>query len=410
MYETINEILESSIGPSAGFQELVQPAPHVVGDDFIKLRSERLPIVREFFEKSIEILRMAVDGKLPFDVLDLLLGDARGDFNASSVRLLPPALLHAPLFSRTDESSSGKIMEFQCPGSGWGDCELLAQAYQESGLDLQDSASGRYVDAVRHLTRKHTPAVLQLLDSASAPVGMRFLISSTRPDLNYWGFDPGVRWGECDLVRAHTPFALMGENQINRRITQVINGDAFLDPPLHALFAQKATLALPFDPVTRDMFSDEVRDMIAYSAVLRKDGFVDEEGELVTIENFLRRPSRERRWFLKYSGSDIGMSWGGKSVFRLDSSDAKRRLEHALSYGPNRWILQPEVTEKETVAYITRTKEVRVEAMYAKFSTFYAPNSVIAIRSMHRKHFKIHGQSDTVVGMVRLDSPSGQPA
>lgn len=402
MYDIIDGILKDSIGPSAGFQELVQAKPYVVEDSFIKLRTDRLPIVKEFFKQSIEVLRMALNGELPEEVLDLLLGDARKDFDAESVRLLPPELLYVPLFSRTDESASGKIMEFQCPGSGWGDSELLARAYEKAGLPVNDSASNRYIKAIQDLTGKESPSVLQLLDSASAPVGMRYLIASTRPQLRYWGFDSEVRWGDCDLVRAHTPFALLGENQINRRIAQVVEGTTYLDPPLHVLFAQKATLALPFDPATRHLFSDSVRDMIAYSAVLRPDGFLDEEGKLVSIDDFLKRPSKERRWFLKYSGSDIGMSWGGKSVFRLDSTDAKSRLEHALSFGPNRWILQPEVTNKEDVEYITRTGEHVTENMYVKFSTFYAPNSTIAIRSMHRKHFKIHGQSDTVIGMVEL--------
>ena len=345
MYEQIDKILIEAIGPSAGFQELVQPEPYTVDQEFVDVRTRRIQVVQEFFSQSVKILDHALKDEFSPDVLELLLGDAPPAFNAEATRNLPSELLQTPLFTRTDESASGKIMEFQCPGSGWGDAELLTRAYKNSGQAVTDSPSARYVKAVQQLTNKESPAVLQLLDAASAPVGMRFLMASTRPQLRYWGLDSDVNWGDCDLVRAHTPFALLGENQISRRTIQAVEGRTLLDPPFHVLFAQKATLALPFEKETSDLFSDDVRDMIAYSAVLRADGFRDETGDMVSVDEFLKRPPRDRRWFLKYAGSDQGMSWGGRSVFRLDSSDARKRLEHASSE-PGRWILQPEVTNK----------------------------------------------------------------
>lgn len=405
IYDIIDDILLKAIGPSAGFQELVQPAPYAVSSEFLKLRLDRTQTMHEFFNTSIKILQLALDRKLPDEILDLLLGDAAPEFDINTMRSLPEELLYPPLFCRTDESATGKVMEFQCPGSGWGDAEMLAQAYRAMGQTVADSSSSRYIEAVQKLTGKDHPSVLQLLDSASAPVGMRYLIATTRPALRYWGYDTNVDWGHCDLVRAHTPFALLGENQIDKRLKQVQAGETLLDPPYNVLFAQKATLALPFHPVTRKFFSDQVREMIAYSAVLTPEGFYDEQGKFISIDEFLNRPSKQRRWFLKYSGSDIGMSWGGKSVFRLDSTDARKRIEHALSFGTGRWILQPEVTNKEEVQYVDRGDgKLKHEHMYVKFSTFYGPDSVIAIRSMHRKHFKIHGQKDTVIGLVAINT------
>jgi hypothetical protein len=193
LYDFLDQTLNGATGGRTGFRELCQPEPMFVSEEFASLRVERIQYINEFFTSAIAVFRAALDGDLPPVVLEFLLNDAPRNLGFEYHRELESALLHRPRFLRTDEGMSGQVMEFQCPGSGWGDLELLRRAYIDAGCQektlLRFSPADRYVAAVQRLTGHDRPSVLQLLDNASAPVGMRYHIASTSSVLRYWGYD-----------------------------------------------------------------------------------------------------------------------------------------------------------------------------------------------------------------------------
>ena len=81
-----------------------------------------------FLRKDSGVFRAVLDGELSPLVRRLLLSDVPDGYGVDFHRSLPSEAFTTPLF-RTDESKSGKIFELQCPGSGWGDLELLRSAY-----------------------------------------------------------------------------------------------------------------------------------------------------------------------------------------------------------------------------------------------------------------------------------------
>jgi hypothetical protein len=173
-------------------------------------------------------------------------------------------------------------------------------------------------------------------------------------------------------------------------------------PPI-LVFDQKAPLCLPFLDETKDRFSDAVRAAITYSYPVTEHGFRDVDGEWIEIETFLKRKPAGRRYFLKYGGCDVGINWGSRGVYRLTDSGASDRLRAAAcdSRRGRFWLIQPEISEKEDVTYFDRASGTEVqERLTAKYSSFYGPTKLIGVRSMHRKHYKVHGQRDTVLGLA----------
>ena len=89
-------------------------------------------------------------------------------------------------------------------------------------------------------------------------------------------------------------------------------------------------------------------------------------------------------------------------MFRLTERDAADRLRRAVEDAGHDafWLLQPEIAEKEAVRYVERDGTPRRATMTVKYSCFYGPTQLIGMRTMHRRHFKVHGQDDTVVGVA----------
>ena len=231
-------------------------------------RQARLDTIRSFFEITSQLFREVVNGKHSPDLSRLLFNDVPESYGVQFHQVLPPAVWTTPLFFRTDEAKDGRILEIQFPGSGWGDLQLLANAYTNH---CHSAALARYqpsqsvAEEIIKLCGEAQPSVLHLLDNSSNPTSMRYLMATTQPPLRYWGYEKSVRIGDCHFIRSHSFFGLVAENLFRSRVRDAINGRIKFDLPPVLVFDQKIPLCLPFLQETRALFTDAMRNMLAYS-------------------------------------------------------------------------------------------------------------------------------------------------
>ena len=90
-------------------------------------------------------------------------------------------------------------------------------------------------------------------------------------------------------------------------------------------------------------------------------------------------------------------------MFRLDDRSAPVHLKAAAADAKRGrfWLIQPEISQKECVTFFDNHTYGSTQAKWtAKYSCFYGATSLLGIRTMHRNHFKVHGQEDTAVGIA----------
>ncbi|HEY5214953.1 MAG TPA: hypothetical protein VIJ38_18230 [Acidobacteriaceae bacterium] len=406
VYRALDNILAASPGETPGLCEFVQTAPVAIPDWVFSMRRERIVEFQRFFGTAANIFSEAVNGKRTPLLLRLLLNDVPMCYAADFHRALPREAWTCPRFYRTDESVNGKVFEIQCPGSGWGDLQLLRNFYSNHGHSpalTEYAPSLAVADEIVNLCSDSSPSVLHLLDNASNPTSMRYLMATTQPPLRYWGQHRSVRNGDCQFVRSHSFFGLVAENLFKERLRLAAAGRARFDLPPVLVFDEKIALCLPFLDETQSYFTDAIRNILTYSHPVFENGFKDENGQWVSIQDFLKRRPSERRYFLKYAGCDVALNWGSRGVYRLDDRQATIHLTRAVedSKQDRFWLIQPEISEKEHIEYFTRSDKGAVqEQLTAKYSCFYGPTQLIGIRTMHRRHYKVHGQDDTVIGLA----------
>ena len=63
-------------------------------------------------------------------------------------------------------------------------------------------------------------------------------------------------------------------------------------------------------------------------------------------------------------------------------------------------MLQKETAVKKSIEYLNRENETNTEQYNVKYSTFYGPFGLIGMLGYYRKHYKVHGQPETVITML----------
>jgi hypothetical protein len=361
--------------------------------------------ISKFFSTAREIFKRSVLGE-DSDLKKLLINDSTDRLPSGFYRELPNAAWTDPLFFRTDESRAGEIFEIQCPGSGWGDMLLLGALYRDHCrvADLKsDDPKTRITEAIQDTCKTKSPTVLHLLDNSSNPTSMHYLIRCTQPPLLYWGYSKDVRNGDCSFIRSHSVYGLIAENLFRHRLKLAGEGKVKFDLPPLMVFDQKMMLCLPFLDETKAEFSDDIREHIVYTYPVCPQGFRDENGEWVKLESFRKRKPHGRKYFLKYGGSDTTINWGSRAVYRLDSESVDEHLSQAAAdfERGHPWVIQPARSNKEEITYFCQNSDQKQsDRLTAKYSSFYGPNGLLAVRTHHRKSTKVHGQADAVVGMA----------
>ena len=412
-YERLNELVDRHRFAEPGFDQLISPMPIPHADIFEGFQL-RFSTIRRFQQNSLDVLRdeMLARGETS-ELGEMLLNDAPSNVRRTYHRSLDDSHWTLPLFYRTDEVLPGRIAEVQCPGSLWGDHQLLRTYYSESGHNEQlgpRSLADSFCDSViRHLDGL-PPLVHHLFDNSSAPAGMRYFVASTRGRLKYFGLDTGLRALDCSLIRSHSFFGLMGENFARTRREMCREGLIKYDHPPTILYGQKISLVLPFLDETRDRFDDEIRSNLIYSYPVRPRGFRLPDGQWTTLEDFAKRQRRLRQYFLKYAGCDVSINWGSRAVFNLGNigrEECLRRLEAAASdYVRGKvWLVQPSEAEHTTVSYFSVEGDELQADMTSKYSGFYGPDGLLGVLVQYRRFYKVHGQPDTVASIITPGPP-----
>lgn len=389
------------------FNENILEKPIVLDTRNFDIRNFNFSAIQNFLTTILNIFNETLYSETEFAkiIRNLLLNDSIQSIPISFYKSLDEKIWTTPKFYRTDESKEGKVFEIQCPGSGWGDVILLEKLYKEIFgdafiyYDLQNS----FFEEVKKITKTVSPSIMHLLDNSSNPSSMRYFMNETSKNIRYWGMDKSVKNNSCELIRSHSVYGLIFENLFKIRMEKVKNGECNFDLPPFLIFDQKMILSLPFLDLTKHLFSDDIRETLSYTYPFTTEGFRDITGEWVTVDLFKKRKPKDRKYFLKYGGCDTSINWGSRAVFRLDSNSCNEHIELALSdYSNNRpWIIQKDCSNKDEVRYFERgNSQIQSKRLTAKYSTFYSPSGMLAIRTHHGQSTKVHGQEDSIAGMA----------
>ncbi len=429
--EKYNEWLNSEFDEvdlsGLGFTQSIACDPLLLPTDYSIQR--RNAIIRGFQYDCLKLLKMAfVENDK--EILKWLINDTPESMGENYLRKLPDAFWKPPVFFRTDESSLGKILEIQCPGSLWGELELLYNFYKKAGFEIHiNQPAQAFTDQLikyLNLDKETSPLVYYLTDNASIPIGVRYFISQTRmttPPIKYWGIDkyPSIvttdengnhikkqlKAIDSNFVRTHYYLELLGECDFNHRIF-IDKREKCYDLPPMSLFDQKAILALPFWDKTKEYFSDEIKDILVYTVPLIDNTIRLESGEVMTIDEFAALPQSRRKYYLKYAGTDGSINWGSRSVTSIEKIGREKLSEllkeKVLAYKKNRspWILQAESKgEKISVSYYDKSGKINLtDNQNTKYSYFYGPYGAIGGIISYRKTNLVHGQPDTIIKLV----------
>lgn len=415
-YQWVDNIYNQCFTSDIGFTQLLASEPCVIPMSEYEKASQRLMLIRDFQDRCISLFRKSL-AENDKELIHWLLNETPESFGVEYHKNLKEYYYTKPVFFRTDEMSLGLIAEIQCPGSLWGEMELMYQNYHRLGYLVGDSSP---VSKFTHQLQEYlgeAPVVHYLMDNASIPIGIRYFVQQTRPDIRYWGIDNNVmafrksskknketKQVVCNFIRSHSFFGLCGENYFNLRLKEE-NPKFKYDFPPYVLFDQKAPLVLPFWEKTRNYFTDEIRNIIIFSTPICCNIIELENGEKIGIDEFSKRPQSQRRYYLKYAGTDVSINWGSRTVQRLSNLGSSKCLELlnqcVLDYERGKiWMLQKEVSEERKVTYAERSEDIQTEKLNTKYSFFYGAFDLIGGVTTHSRRHIVHGQPDSVVNLI----------
>lgn len=408
-----------------GFTQMLADKAHYIKDEKYMCLDNRINHIHEFQDICIKIFRNALEENDEI-ILQWLLNETPDSLGIHYHKKLSDEHFTKPVFFRTDEMKLGKIVEIQCPGSLWGEMQLLHKLYKKQGFKMNPNSpiynfSNQLIkylkEPPRVLEDEMIPKVHYLVDNASAPAGVNYFIKESMPYIKYWGKSSDIKSAEeCHFVRTHSFYGLCGENNFKVRLNGIKDGIALgkgkkchfkYDFPPYVLFDQKATLVLPFWSKTRDKFSDEIRKLFAFSSPILDNEIELEEG-VTTIREFSQRPQSQRKYYLKYAGVDVSINWGSKAVTRL-SNIGKDKCEVLLnkcvmdSKKGKIWLLQKEETEQNEVTFWNKKGKITQQKLNTKYSCFYGFYGVVGLVASYRRFYKVHGQPDTIITLIEND-------
>ncbi|MDR1002322.1 MAG: hypothetical protein LBL82_03510 [Oscillospiraceae bacterium] len=403
IYSWADKQFNSSPKYETGFTQLLGCVPYFVEQNDWNMVDFRRQKIMDFMRVSLDIFKKTLFSDDDPIIKSWLINETPSSIGINYHQSLQEQHFSLPVFYRTDESSLGKIMEIQCPGSLWGELQLSYEYAhtQFPTINIPSPAKAFANQLTEYLGRQ--PITHHLLDDATAQSGMRYFIEKTRPEIKYANIDNGVRPENCNFVRNHFYWGLCSEIYFLNRLPR-IGIDLFYDLPPHVLFSQKATLVLPFWSKTRHYFSDDIRDIINFSVPLLPTGIELETG-LVSISEFAKLPRKKRCYYLKYAGSKVSSNWGGQAVYRLSNLSSENCLalfNKCLERydGGEIWLIQKEDTKDDTISYYDLDSTKKEKKLRLKLSSFYGPNSCIGVLAMHNDFYKVHGKNDTVISFV----------
>lgn len=403
-YDHILTELTSNIGVGEFRLPVFFDKPINIGEDIIKKASSQRLLIDEFFNITKSIARQSLNSENK-QINNILFSESYAGMDLKFHQDLPGCCWLNPVLYRTDQSISGKIYEIQAPGSGWGDIPLLATIFQKEGYYIPNyilKFVDNYIKAIISITKKDHPKVFHMLDAASAPVGMRYLLARTCSVIKYWGLDKEVNMADIDYITAHSAASLITSNFYNSYLSLAIEGKMAFGIPPNLLFDQKAIYLLPFHRETSSLFSDEIRNLFPFTSIIENDGFYDSNNQFISINEFMKS-KKNRTYYLKYGGPNLNNNWGSRTVFRLSGKNCLKLLSDANERSKlgEVWLIQ-EDTSKDNLDNITDDlRDIIIkQKLHVKISAFHSCLETLGFKIMARKHFKVHGQADTYTGIA----------
>lgn len=410
-YEFLDNQINKTINADVGFSCLLAEKSYPLSRQDQTHFSEKYGTIREFQQKSLDLFNASLEGEFDPELAQLVLNELPENFGREFHTKFMTQRKFLPAFFRTDEVVPGKISEIQCPGSLWGLYEQVHRLVSHYGSEFGESAIFKnglaqgFADALtEHLPEP--PVLHHLLDNASVPAGIRFFIQKTREyGIRYFGYDKGITPYDCNFVRSHAFAGLFSDNFFQMRLSRSLVGEVRYDLPPSILFDEKIPLIFPFWEKTRSYFPDRVRDLFPYTGLIRPEGVVLEDGEQISLEQFMDLPRNRRDYYIKYAGSDLALNWGSKGVFYAGSLSKKKGKEVfdmiRQDFASGRyWIFQKGYALKSRTNYMNRDNGLESADVHSKFSGFYGPTGLLGILVMQRPFYKVHGSDDTIVSIV----------
>lgn len=404
LFELIKENLKKTIGVDDLLFPLYFDKPIKIEKSLLELEGKGSTIKEFLFTVSKLAQRALIEDDN--EILSILFSEAPLGLSIDYHKALPNSCWSIPILFRTDESISGKIYEVQAPGSGWGDLYLYALCYKELGINIPSrllSFPDIYAKNIIDATNKDKPRVFHMTDAASVPYSIRYLISITKK-LKYWGYSSEVSMHDIDCLISHSVVSIASSNYFSDYLQMSKEGKLLFAIPPNLIFDEKVIYLLPFYRKTRNFFSDKIRKLFPFTSIIENNGFYDIDGTFITIDKFVSRAPKDRKYYLKYGGPDTNRNWGSRSVYRLSGNDCGILLRYAADRAKDGeiWIIQEDESKKtclETMssdlAELTSGNKLNI-----KLSYFYGrENLPMGIKVMGRHHFKVHGQKDTFVGL-----------
>lgn len=301
-----------------------------------------------------------------------------------------------PLFFRTDEPTLGQIAEIQCPGSLWGECAAILSLHSRQAAHQFIAC---VADAIKSVV-SGTPVIHHLVDNSSRPLTTTYLIQALRrqQNLTFFGFD-NVKDTDCNFVRSHSFHGLISQNIFETRLQAALSGQVQFDYPPTPIFDQKLPLALPFHPVTSKYFHDSARSLIAPTFLIEENCIFHAFGQIISLDEEIKRPRQSRNWVLKYAGLDTNRNWGSRSVKMTKKLSKSSWLELRKTIirdqqNGDPWVVQADVSSKTTCGSIQNVSGD--DMLYEKTSLFFAGEAAIGGLRMFRRISIVHGQDDTI--------------
>ncbi|MGJ8654189.1 MAG: hypothetical protein ACSHX8_13025 [Opitutaceae bacterium] len=411
-FKLMDERFNQLSGASSGFEALIGSQSYALDDAELSAAESRYETIKEFQVSAMKLFRASLVGDADASIAQGILSDVPESYGWEYHKHLPDAVWKTPVYFRTDEARLGKLTEVQCSGSGWDLVETLRdfygacpqhygepQRFKRSLADLFQEATKNYVGA--------QPVVHHLADNASRPHGARFFIQKVREQGGtFFSYDGGVRHSDCNFIRSHDCYSLYHHNFFADRLERSEHGECFFDLPPIALYDTKLIMAWPFWSRTREHFSDEVRELFPFTALIEADGVELADGRKADIQTIIDIGNNQRNYFVKYAGTDVARNWGSRAVFSLRGlsrgkcEELLRTITDETSKGQP-WVLQESVHEKQSVTFWEPgTEEEGSMQGNGKWSSFYGPEGLMAMLVMHLGSHKVHGSDKTVMSIV----------
>ena len=277
--------------------------------------------------------------------------------------------------------------------------------YVERGKKQMPPLASDFARDVRALFPNGEANVLYLLDNCALPNTTIYFIQRTRRHtLRYYAFDRGLRPRDANFIRSHTFLGLIGECNFAERLRLYFEGRVLFDYPPTMIFDQKMPLMLPFWPITRTYFDDDVRALFPHTTLLTASGVTLNGDEMITIDQFAARPSAERDYYLKYASHDIPLHLPGRGVFWLGdmNSEECRALLFCAAGDHHRgkhWILQQGVRQRAMARYFDDDGGEREASFDTKYSAYYGPSGLLCVDVMHDAGSILRQSAGTVIGV-----------